>query len=188
MVVSLFEQFKVLRSINFAATCKWFISLPSCLQGEDIIALMPWDEWWDFELNEDDSNPHIALLPLHPDVRAKFNETAAWEYARSMAGKPYGYHNMIFSWIDTLNGNYPPPLDANVVLIKSSILLKFAVQFCFNIGCNTLKLLPFKFQSLALLTSLFINNLNFFQAENQSKHNIDLAEIQHEFFLWKLFK
>jgi len=54
---------------------------------------------------------------LHPDLRARFNETAAWEYALSMAGKPYGYHNMIFSWIDTLNGNYPPPLDANVVLI-----------------------------------------------------------------------
>jgi hypothetical protein len=91
-----------------------FLSL-FCLQGEDIIAMIPWDEWWDFELNKDDSNPHIALLPLHPDMRARFNETAAWEYALSMAGQPYGYHNMIFSWIDTLTGNYPPPLDANVV-------------------------------------------------------------------------
>ena len=79
-------------------------------QGEDIIAILPWDEWWDFELTKDDSNPHIALLPLHPDMRAKFNETAAWEYALSMNGQPYGYHNMIFSWIDTLDKNYPPPL------------------------------------------------------------------------------
>ncbi|OAY28523.1 uncharacterized protein LOC110601496 [Manihot esculenta] len=84
-------------------------------QGEDIIAVLPWDEWWEFELTKDDSNPHIALLPLHPDVRAKFNETAAWEYALSMNGKPYGYHNMIFSWIDTIDGNYPPPLDAHLV-------------------------------------------------------------------------
>uniref|UniRef100_A0A803PIN5 Inositol-1,4,5-trisphosphate 5-phosphatase n=1 Tax=Cannabis sativa TaxID=3483 RepID=A0A803PIN5_CANSA len=84
-------------------------------EGEDIIAVLPWDEWWDFELNKDDSNPQIALLPLHPDIRAKFNETAAWEYARSMDGKPYGYHNMIFSWIDTIEGNYPPPLDAHLV-------------------------------------------------------------------------
>ena len=87
----------------------------SVLQGEDIIAIIPWDEWWDFELKKDDSNPHIALLPLHPNVRAKFNETAAWEYALSMEGKPYGYHNMIFSWIDTIDGNYPPPLDAHLV-------------------------------------------------------------------------
>ena len=86
------------------------------MQGEDVIAVLPWDEWWEFELNKDNSNPHIALLPLHPDVRAKFNETAAWEYALSMKGKPYGYHNLIFSWIDTLDGNYPPPLDAHLVL------------------------------------------------------------------------
>ena len=88
------------------------------LQGEDTIAVLPWEEWWDFELNKDDSNPHIALLPLHPDIRAKFNTTAAWEYAKSMSGKPYGYHNMIFSWIDTIKGNYPPPLDAHVVWLS----------------------------------------------------------------------
>ncbi|KAL3733523.1 hypothetical protein ACJRO7_022960 [Eucalyptus globulus] len=67
------------------------------------------------ELNKDDSNPHIALLLLHPDMLAKFNETAAWEYAESMNGKPYGYHNMLFSWMDTINANYPWPLDAHVV-------------------------------------------------------------------------
>jgi len=85
------------------------------LQGEDVIALLPWEEWWEFELAKDDSNPHIALLPLHPDLRAKFNETAAWEYAKSLDGQIYGFHNMIFSWIDTIDKNYPPPLDANLV-------------------------------------------------------------------------
>ncbi|KAG2240660.1 hypothetical protein Bca52824_097140 [Brassica carinata] len=78
-------------------------------KGEEIIVVIPWDEWWDLTL-KDSSNPQVALLPLHPDIRAKFNNTAAWEYARSMLGKPYGYHNMIFSWIDTLADNYPPPL------------------------------------------------------------------------------
>ena len=78
--------------------------------------MTPWDEWWGMAL-KDDSNPQIALLPLHPDVRARFNESAAWDFARSMYGKPYGYHNMIFSWIDTMSDNYPPPLDANLVLL-----------------------------------------------------------------------
>lgn len=77
--------------------------------------MIPWDEWWELAL-KDDSNPHIALLPLHPEVREKFNSSAAWEYARSMSGKPYGYHNMIFSWIDTISDNYPPPLDAHLVI------------------------------------------------------------------------
>ncbi|CAL9121318.1 unnamed protein product [Musa textilis] len=81
--------------------------------GNDIIAIPPWDEWWESELKKDESNPHIALLPLHPDMRTKFNNTAAWEYAKCLLHKPYGYHNMIFSWIDTISGNYLPPLDAH---------------------------------------------------------------------------
>ncbi|KAK3423690.1 hypothetical protein EUGRSUZ_F00555 [Eucalyptus grandis] len=76
----------------------------------DAIAVLPCKEWWEFELNKDDSNPHIALLPLHPDL-----QTAALEYAQFMNGKPYGYHNMLLRWIDTIDANYPPPLDARVV-------------------------------------------------------------------------
>jgi hypothetical protein len=91
--------------------------------------VLPWDEWWEFELNKDDSNPHIALLPLHPNTRAKFNETAAWEYARSMDGKPYGYHNMIFSWIDTRDGNFPPPLDAHLVCMFECLIFNLSLQY-----------------------------------------------------------
>ena len=89
--------------------------------------MTPWDEWWGMTL-KDDSNPQIALLPLHPDVRARFNESAAWDFARSMYGKPYGYHNMIFSWIDTMSDNYPPPLDANLVLLCLGINLVISVS------------------------------------------------------------
>ncbi|XP_047971053.1 uncharacterized protein LOC125214188 [Salvia hispanica] len=84
-------------------------------KGEDVIAILPWDEWWEFELTKDESNPHIALLPLHPEVRARFDVDAAWKYAKSMSGRPYGYHNLIFSWIDTTSDNYPTPLDAHLV-------------------------------------------------------------------------
>ncbi|KAK9208812.1 hypothetical protein WN944_001172 [Citrus x changshan-huyou] len=37
-------------------------------------------------------------------MRAKLNETTAWEYALSRDGKPYEYHNMTSSWIDTTPG------------------------------------------------------------------------------------
>ncbi|XP_057465258.1 uncharacterized protein LOC130754980 [Actinidia eriantha] len=102
-------------------------------KGQDIIAIVPWDEWWNFELTKDDSHPHIALLPLHPNIRAKFNETAAWEYALSMLGKPYGYHNMIFSWIDTIGENYPPPLDANVVASVMTVWNHIQPDYAANI-------------------------------------------------------
>lgn len=99
-----------------------------------MIAVLPWEEWWEFEQTKDDANPHIALLPLHPDYRARFNVTAAWEYARSMDGKPYGYHNLIFSWIDTISGNYPPPLDAH--LVGFAHLLSFSFVSFFVLSLN----------------------------------------------------
>ncbi|URE48663.1 hypothetical protein MUK42_14427 [Musa troglodytarum] len=101
-------------------------------KGEDVIAILPWEEWWEFELTKDDSNPHISFLPLHPDVRAKFNNTAAWEYAKSMLDKPYGYHNMIFSWIDTISDNYPPPLDSHVVASVMTMWNKIQPAYAAN--------------------------------------------------------
>ncbi|KAK4386983.1 hypothetical protein Sango_2568900 [Sesamum angolense] len=101
-------------------------------KGEDVIAILPWDEWWEFELTKDDSNPHIALLPLHPELRTKFNETAAWEYAKSMSGKPYGYHNLIFSWIDTISGNYPAPLDAHLVASVMTVWTQMQPAYAAN--------------------------------------------------------
>ncbi|XP_057542487.1 uncharacterized protein LOC130820943 isoform X1 [Amaranthus tricolor] len=100
-------------------------------KGEEIIAIVPWDEWWELAL-KDDSNPQIALLPLHPDVRAKFNSTAAWEFARRMSGKPYGYHNMIFSWIDTIGDNFPPPLDAHLVISVMSMWTRVQPAYAAN--------------------------------------------------------
>ncbi|CAL5335730.1 unnamed protein product [Camellia sinensis] len=93
--------------------------------GYDIIDVLPWDEWWNFELTKDESNPHISLLPLHPDVRAKFNETAAWEYALSVVGK--------LSWIETIDGNYPPPLDAHVVASVMTVWNNVQPDYAANI-------------------------------------------------------
>ncbi|KAM0984041.1 hypothetical protein ACFX2I_011436 [Malus domestica] len=100
-------------------------------RGEEIIAVVPWDEWWELAL-KDSSNPQIALLPLHPELRAKFNSTAAWEYARSMSGKPYGYHNMIFSWIDTMADNFPPPLDTHLVVSVMSMWTRIQPAYAAN--------------------------------------------------------
>ncbi|XP_062170061.1 uncharacterized protein LOC133875834 [Alnus glutinosa] len=109
-------------------------------KGETIISVLPWDEWWDFELKKDDSNPHIALLPLHPNMRAKFNEAAAWEFAKSMDGKPYGYHNMIFSWIDTIDGNFPPPLDGHLVASVMTVWNQIQPEYAANMWNEALNI------------------------------------------------
>ncbi|KAI5352470.1 hypothetical protein L3X38_005361 [Prunus dulcis] len=104
----------------------------TCAQGhagEEIIPVVPWDEWWELAL-KDSSNPQIALLPLHPELRANFNSMEAWEYAQSLSGKPYGYHNMMFSWIDTMADNYPPRLDTHLPLLRETFTLFLWGQVC----------------------------------------------------------
>ncbi|KAJ7524596.1 hypothetical protein O6H91_17G037100 [Diphasiastrum complanatum] len=100
-------------------------------KGEELIALLPWEDWWSLQL-KDGANPQIALLPLHPEMRSKFNQTTALAYARQMTGKSYGYHNMIFSWIDTSTGNYPPPLDANLVASVITVWTRLQPAYASN--------------------------------------------------------
>ncbi|CAM6098573.1 unnamed protein product [Calypogeia fissa] len=99
--------------------------------GEEVIAVIPWQEWWEFQ-QKDIADPHISLLPLHPDARARWNNTAAWEYARKMDGQPYGYHNMIFAWIDTETDNYPPPIDANLVASFMTMWTRMSPDYASN--------------------------------------------------------
>ncbi|KAJ7539363.1 hypothetical protein O6H91_11G089000 [Diphasiastrum complanatum] len=100
-------------------------------KGEEIIVLISWEDWWSAQL-QDAANPQVALLPLHPKLRAKFNQTAALIYARERDGKPYGYHNMIFSWIDTPIANYPPPLDANLVASVITVWTRLQPAYAAN--------------------------------------------------------
>lgn len=64
-------------------------------------------------------------MPLSPEYREKFNETAAIEWFRSVEGLPYGYHNFLFSWIDTPEGNLPELLGQDLLPIAFSIFEKF---------------------------------------------------------------
>jgi hypothetical protein len=56
------------------------------------------------------SNYSIAVLPLKAELRAQFNNTAAELYLASSLGDPYGYHNFIWTVIDTPSGSLPWPL------------------------------------------------------------------------------
>jgi|Transcript_37401 hypothetical protein len=67
-----------------------------------------WIEW------ADNASFNIALLPLKPEVRAKFNETAVYDWFKTVEGMPYGFHNFLFGWIDTPNDNFPPILAPEV--------------------------------------------------------------------------
>ena len=50
---------------------------------------------------------NVAILPLREDIRSKFDEKKAIEWFKSVEGLNYGYHNFLFSWIDTKDSNLP---------------------------------------------------------------------------------
>ena len=54
---------------------------------------------------------NAVWAPLSPEYNAKFDTKKALSWFKSVEGFDYGYHNMLFSWIDTKHGNYPciPP-------------------------------------------------------------------------------
>jgi hypothetical protein len=59
---------------------------------------------------------HVALLPLRSQYAAKFDEDAFWEWFRNdAAGQPYGFHNFVYSFIDTPH-NLPEPADNEVLM------------------------------------------------------------------------
>lgn len=67
----------------------------------------------------------MAVLPLRPEIRAKFNNTAAVEWFYTVENVPYGYHNFLFGWIDTESQNLPEVLDINFVYAIFTLIEKF---------------------------------------------------------------
>ncbi|XP_047317601.1 uncharacterized protein LOC124921045 [Impatiens glandulifera] len=108
-------------------------------EGPETIEILTWDDWW-ISVTTEKSDPHVALLPLSSSVRAKFNNTAAWQSALTMSGSLYGYHNMIFSWIDTVSNNYPPPLDAHVIASGMTVWTRLQPDYAANLWNEALNL------------------------------------------------
>lgn len=81
-----------------------------------------WSDWKNWAKNADF---HVSHMPLSPEARARFNETAAQEFFFKTDGLPYGYHNFLFGWIDTPLENWPPLLPPGFMPILFSILEDF---------------------------------------------------------------
>lgn len=79
----------------------------------------PWKKWLQQAKNADF---HVLHLPLDDEHANKFNLTGAHEFFNQTVGLPYGYHNFLFSWIDTKEDNLPPILAPHMLPIIFSIL------------------------------------------------------------------
>ena len=67
---------------------------------------------------------HVVHLPLTAEARHRFDIPAAKEFYAETEGLPYGFHNFIFSWIDTPKDNLPPLFPDGIVPVVFSIMEK----------------------------------------------------------------
>ena len=64
-----------------------------------------WEDWVKWANNADFNVVH---LPLREEYRKKLDVNKAWTwYENEVEGLPYGFHNFVFSWIDTTNTSFP---------------------------------------------------------------------------------
>lgn len=83
-----------------------------------------WKVWREWAHNADF---HVAVLPLKEEYRKKFDEKKALKWFEEKAeGLNYGYHNFLFSWIDTPDKNMPSLLQTETVIMVMSLLEKIS--------------------------------------------------------------
>eukprot|EP00743_Colponemidia_sp_Colp-15_P001755 GILK01001916.1.p1 GENE.GILK01001916.1~~GILK01001916.1.p1 ORF type:complete len:580 (+),score=78.82 GILK01001916.1:43-1740(+) len=87
------------------------------------IQCTPWAKWVEQAAAADF---HVAILPLKPELRARFDNDKAEAQYKSVAGLPYGYHNFLFGWIDTPRDNYPAHLVAETALAVFALIDRLA--------------------------------------------------------------
>lgn len=100
------------------------------------IQMTPFSQWIEWAQN---ASYNMVHLPLKADVAAKFNETAVYEWFKTVEGMPYGYHNFMFGWIDTVSENYPPVLQAELLPIAMRLVEKVipsAIETIFTLALN----------------------------------------------------
>jgi hypothetical protein len=63
-------------------------------------------------------------MPLNDEMRSKFDEKKANEFFFQTEGLPYGYHNFLYSWVDTPEMNWPKILPKDLVPVVFSMIEK----------------------------------------------------------------
>jgi len=97
------------------------------------IQCTPYDTWFD---KAKAASYNVVHLPLAPEYRAAFNETAAWNWFRTVEGLDYGYETLLWGWVDTVSDNYPclPPdfnrcLSWDIINVLFPVGSKIVTQF-----------------------------------------------------------
>ena len=106
----------------------------------------PFQQWVKYA---DNADFHVIILPLKDELREKFDTESAIKWYKEMEGYPYGYHNFLFSWLDTPNSNLPYVLPSELVpvafdlldhLLPSTVSSFFFEAMNFRLGTKDLRM------------------------------------------------
>jgi hypothetical protein len=122
--------------IGHSAVCMWIDGELYVLESQDGwywpthgIQRTKWDTWVGQAFN---ASFNVALMPLSNEMRARFNATKAMEwFTGGIEGLDYGFKNMLFSWIDTPDKNFPMFVDPELFIPLLGIadkLIPFAIN------------------------------------------------------------
>lgn len=139
------------------AVCSWIDNELYVLESQDGwywptkgIQRTKWEQWVEWAYNAD---YNVVILPLREEYRKKLNVEKANEWFINVAeGLPYGYHNFIFSWIDTVDKNFP------------FIVTHEIVEFLFSIISYVKPDITNKFVTDGINKRLNVENLSFQEA------------------------
>jgi hypothetical protein len=72
----------------------------------------PWDQWIQ---QANDAQYLVSLLRLAPEYLAQFDADAAATWFKTVEGMPYGWHNFVYTFIDTMYDNLPRPASPDLM-------------------------------------------------------------------------
>ena len=88
---------------------------------ESLVAGIQKTKWADWLKQAEDSSFLVAWLPLNEEKRAQFDEKAANDFFAQTEGLPYGFHNLVYGWLDTANDNLPPLLPKELLPVAFKV-------------------------------------------------------------------
>ena len=82
-----------------------------------------WENWIKWVKNAD---MNVVLIPMKEEARKNFDIDKAWKRYYELEGYDYGFHNFLFSSVDTPYHSLPNILDVNFVTLVFSLIEKFS--------------------------------------------------------------
>jgi hypothetical protein len=100
------------------------------------IQINKWEDWIQWA---DNASFMVAILPLKPEIRERFDVQKAYAWYKTVEGLDYGFHNFVFTWLDTERDNWPEWVESETLFFAIGLFDTVARKYAdimFGEGLN----------------------------------------------------